>query len=355
MSTVILDQPAVHRIQAATSPPVGWNDYLHQFGYAGFHLRAEWGDVFQTALRHQPWYVWAEDQQQRLVGVLPLMSIVGPIFGRYLVSQPYLNTGGVLADTEEIAHRLIDHAVELADRLDVKHLELRHEQHHEHPRMNAEVTEKVHMRLPLPSTSEELWDGLKSKVRSQIRKPLNNEDLQVEFGRHDQLSAFYDVFCHNMRDLGTPPFPQTLFGQMLQQFPEEAEICTVRFQGKPIASGFLLHADDTTLIPSASALRAYNRTSCNMLMYWHALKRSVERGQRTFDFGRSSVDAGTYKFKKQWGSEEVPCIWQFYSRRGSVSDARPGSGRYDRMIATWQKLPVWMTRLIGPAIVRGIP
>ena len=92
-----------------------------------------------------------------------------------------------------------------------------------------------------------------------------------------------------------------------------------------------------------------------MLMYWHVLERAVERGQTTFDFGRSSVDAGTHKFKKQWGSEEFPAVWQYYSRKGDVSDARPNSGKYDRMIATWQKLPVWLTKIIGPKIVRGIP
>ena len=92
-----------------------------------------------------------------------------------------------------------------------------------------------------------------------------------------------------------------------------------------------------------------------MLMYWHVLERAIERGQHTFDFGRSSVDAGTHKFKKQWGSQEHPAIWQYYSRSGSVTDARPDSGRYDRMIRTWQKLPVWLTKLIGPSIVRGIP
>ena len=92
-----------------------------------------------------------------------------------------------------------------------------------------------------------------------------------------------------------------------------------------------------------------------MLMYWHALQRSIELGQNVFDFGRSSIDAGTHKFKKQWGSQEFPCVWQYYSRRGDVSDARPNSGRYDKMIAAWQKLPVWVTKLIGPSIIRGVP
>lgn len=354
MTATLTSPSATSCVHVDRQPPPDWNDYLKSFGYDGFHLRSEWGRVFQNGLRHQPWYLWVTTED-RITGVLPLMFISGPVFGRFLVSQPYLNTGGVLADSEADATKLISAAVELADRLDVKHLELRHEQHQEHSQLNAASTEKVHMRLPLPETPDELWNQLKSKVRSQIRKPLNNDALTVRFGGAALLDEFYSIFCRNMRDLGTPPFSRQLFAGMLAEFRDKAEICSVYLDGRPVASAFLLHGPDVTLIPSASALREYNRLSVNMLMYWHVLKRSVERGQRTFDFGRSSPDAGTWKFKKQWGAEQSPAVWQYYLRQGDVSDMRPGSGRFDLVIRVWQKLPVWLTRWIGPAIVRGIP
>jgi len=334
--------------------PAAWDEYLAGWGYDGFHLHSEWANVFRIAFRHQPWFLWAE-QAGRIVGVLPLMHIHGPLFGSFLASQPYLNTGGVLANHSTVAVKLVDRAVRLAEQLDVKHLELRQEQRIEHPSLNSTNTEKVHMRMTLPATVDALWNGLKSKLRSQVRKPLSDASMTVEFGRMEQLDSFYDIFCCNMRDLGTPPFSRELFRQMLVGFGDRAEICTVQKDGQPVASGFLLHGPEVTLIPSASSLREYNHTACNMLMYWHCLKRSVELGQKAFDFGRSSHDSGTYKFKQQWGAEEYPAVWQYCLRRGTVGDVRPSSGKYDRMIAIWQKLPVWVTRLIGPEIVRGIP
>ncbi len=343
-----------HRIHTAVQPPAGWNSFLEQFGYDGFHLRSEWGTIFREAMQHQPHYLWVT-QDDTIIGVLPLMFIRGPIFGRFLVSQPYLNTGGVLARSAEAERDLIDAAVVLADRLDAKHLELRHERQVEHEKFNATNAEKVHMRLALPQSPDELWDGLKSKVRSQVRKPLNNESLTAHFGSAERLDEFYAIFCRNMRDLGTPPFSKRLFSSMLSNFADHSEICSIHLNSRPIASGFLLHGPGVTLIPSASSLREYNSTCCNMLMYWHALKRSVERGQKIFDFGRSTPEAGTWRFKKQWGAEEVPAVWQYYLRQGEVRDMRPAGGRYDRIIAVWQKLPVWVTRVIGPSIVRGIP
>jgi serine/alanine adding enzyme len=334
--------------------PAGWNAYLARWGYDGFHLSHEWAQVFLTAFRHRPWFLWAE-RHGVVVGVLPLVHVRGPIFGSFLVSQPYLNTGGVLADSTEVESVLVGRAVALADELGVKHLELRHEREVSHARLNATNTDKVHMRLALPASADTLWDGLKSKLRSQIRKPLNDTSLQVRFGRHEHLEAFYEVFCRNMRDLGTPPFSKKLFRSMLDRFGDAAEVALVQLNGRPVAAAFLLHGPEVTLIPSASALREHNSTNCNMLMYWHCLKRSIERGQTTFDFGRSSHGSGTHRFKQQWGAIESPAVWQYYVRSGGARDMRPDSGKYDRVIKVWQRLPVWLTRWVGPEIVRGIP
>jgi hypothetical protein len=92
-----------------------------------------------------------------------------------------------------------------------------------------------------------------------------------------------------------------------------------------------------------------------MLMYWHLLQRGIARSQSVFDFGRSSPSSPTHQFKKQWGAEPFPAIWQYYIRDGSMSDMRPDNPKYQLMIKTWKKIPVWLTRLIGPSIARVIP
>jgi hypothetical protein len=92
-----------------------------------------------------------------------------------------------------------------------------------------------------------------------------------------------------------------------------------------------------------------------MFLYWNLLSRAVERNSPLFDFGRSSVDSGTFKFKKQWGSIPAAAHWQYYLRRGSAEAMRPDQGANAKLVKIWQKLPLWVTRLAGPAIVRGIP
>jgi FemAB-related protein (PEP-CTERM system-associated) len=158
-----------------------------------------------------------------------------------------------------------------------------------------------------------------------------------------------------MRDLGTPAFGRGLFAAILRQFPGAAELCVVRDGARPAAAALLLHGRGVTEVPSASSLRAYNPACVNMLLYWHLLERACDRGQEVFDFGRSTEDGPTYRFKKQWGAAPAPSEWQYYLRSGTIGDMRPDHPKYRRVIRVWQRLPLAVTRRLGPVIVRGIP
>jgi FemAB-related protein (PEP-CTERM system-associated) len=328
-------------------------EYLGRSGPGQLSRQLAWLSVLQRGMRHVPYCLEAVDGE-RTCGVLPLAYVRSLLFGRFLVSLPYLNYGGVVADDADAARALIDAAVRLADTLDVRYLELRHEQAVAQPALGHTRTDKVHMRLPLPATGDALWTALPSKVRNQVRKGQGS-NLAHSWGGIDRLDEFYAVFSHNMRDLGTPVYGKGLFRAVLEQFPDRAELCVVRSGPKPVAGALLLHGRGVTEVPSASSLRAYNPTCANMLMYWLLLERAVSRGQGEFDFGRSSRDGSTFRFKKQWGAVPHPAEWQYYTRRGTVGEMRTDNPRYGRFIRIWQRLPVALTRWLGPPIVRGIP
>jgi FemAB-related protein (PEP-CTERM system-associated) len=312
-----------------------------------------WLDVLAEGFGHTP-YALEAVENARSVGYLPLAFVHSFLFGRFLVSLPYLNSNGVQADDGRAAHALIDRAVALADELKVRHLELRHEGPLEHPALNGAMSEKVHMRLALPDFPGPLWEGVGSKVRNQIRKGEKG-GLTASWGGIELLPEFYDVFSRNMRDLGTPVYGQRLFRAILRAYADEAELCVIRLGRLPVAAALLLHGSGVTEVPSASSLREYNSTCANMLLYWNLLERAVNRGQKVFDFGRSTVDGSTYRFKKQWGALPEPATWQYYLRNGSASELRLGNPKYQRLVRIWQRLPVGLTRWIGPKIVRGIP
>lgn len=318
-----------------------------------------------------------------------MVLVSSRLFGRFLVSLPYLNRGGVVADDAATAGALLDEADSLAAKLRVRYLELRQSgEPLRHPILNAQRDDKVNMMLDLPpkvsvdgapqEREAVLWSALSSKVRNQIRKG-DKHDLSIRFGGVELLDGFYDVFAENMRDLGTPVYPRKLFASILEHFVEEAELAVVTCGGLPAAGGLLLHHDmregeapqaptdggsagaspsracGVTQIPSASCLRRFNAANANMWMYHRVLLRAMERGSGRFDFGRSTPESGTFRFKKQWGAAPESAVWQYQVRHGELGAMRPDHPTMRRRVETWQRLPVWVTRMVGPRIVRGIP
>jgi FemAB-related protein (PEP-CTERM system-associated) len=327
--------------------------YLSRRGQVPLSCHPGWLNVMADGLGHEPSCLEATEGGETR-GFLALCSIRSVLFGRYLVSLPYLNYGGPIADDPWVTARLIERAVDLAGRLDVRYLELRQVQAADHPALGHRATEKVHMRRELPATAGALWDSLSSKVRNHVRQG-EKHDLTVAWGGVELLPEFHAVFSQNMRDLGTPSYGRALFQSVLRHFPDRSELCVVRGHGRTLAGALLLHGWGVTEVPSASSLRSHNHTNANSVMYWHLLERAIGRGQGVFDFGRSSRDSNTYKFKKQWGAAPSESIWQYHLRHGDIKAARPDNPRYQRLIRIWKRLPVPLTRCIGPLIVRGIP
>src|SRR4030095_1619194 len=141
-------------------------------------------------------------------GVLPLVQFRSRLFGRFLVSVPFLNYGGVLASDAAACGALVAHAREIAHRFGATHVELRHTSRQlagfpcrEH---------KIKLTRPLPATSEALWSEVDRKVRNQVRK-AQKDGLIAKIGGAELLNDFYSVFSRNMRDLGTPVYPKDLF------------------------------------------------------------------------------------------------------------------------------------------------
>ncbi|MDO4574405.1 MAG: FemAB family PEP-CTERM system-associated protein [Planctomycetia bacterium] len=318
-----------------------------------------WNGIVAKAFRQTVYTVEAWDGD-RLAGVLPLVFMHSPLFGKHLISLPYLNVGGCFVpegpQQAEIDAALIDEATTLADRLDVKYLELRNEREIHHPRLTFERRSKVLMRRALPETAEALWKAIGPKVRNQVRKG-EKANLSVQWGGRELLNPFYDVFAATMRHVGTPVYSKKLFAEILEKLPENAEICVVSMaSGQPVAAALLLHGKQITEVPTAGALLFSHAFCANMFLYWNLLKHTVEtRHSRYFDFGRSSVGGNTWRFKKQWGAVEFPTVWKYYVRRGGMDDVRPDNASYGILIQIWKKLPLWLTRLLGPMIVRGIP
>jgi FemAB-related protein (PEP-CTERM system-associated) len=330
-----------------------WDAYvLGNASSSGYHL-AGWRRVIEDAFGHRTCYVKVEGPEKTLRGVAPLVLLASRGFGRFLVSLPFVNYGGPIADAADVRALLERSIVEHAKALKAEHVELRHEQPVETSWLPSH--RKVSMRLALPDTYEELSKAFPSKLRSQIRR-AQKEGMVASVGGREHLDAFYAVFSRCMRDLGTPVYAKRFFAKILEVFPDDAKICVVTLGGTPVAGGFLYGYRTVLEIPWAASDKRFNRLAPNMLLYATVLEHACRQGFRTFDFGRSSPDSGTYRFKAQWGAKPIQLHWYYWLESGrAMPELNPQNPKYALAIRMWQRLPLIVTNAIGPHIVKHLP
>lgn len=316
----------------------------------GYHLWG-WRDVFIRVFGHEAMYLTAL-RGDEVVGVLPLVSFRSLLFGRFLVSLPFVNYGGVVADDQVAAETLVSRAGSLAREMSASHVELRHTARRFEALMPK--AHKVAMLLALPDSTDAMWTALDRKVRNQVRK-AEKSGLVAEVSGADALDVFYEVFAHNMRDLGTPVYPKQFFAAVLGGFPERTRLIVVRHQRQPVAAALTWAWRDTVEVPWASSLRSYNAAAPNNLLYWTVIQEAISSGARRLDFGRSTPNEGTFHFKRQWGAEPLPLCWEYDIVSGQLPDQSPKNPKFQMAIHLWQRLPLPVANLLGPMIVRSIP
>ena len=340
-----------------------WNSYVLGHPDGTYCHLAGWKEVIEKAYGHKTYYLIAikENQDSIISGILPLVHLKHFLFGNHLVSIPFFDLGGLLADDQETERALLSEAIKLGCQLGVDKIELRQTTLLPSAKLITgekyflqTKSHKVRMLLSLPKSPEILIKSFKSKLRSQINKPLK-EGLYSKMGGLELLEDFYQVFLINMRDLGSPVHSKKLMKLVLQEFSENTQLIVIYKEKIPLACSLIVVFKDIVENPWASALKEYNPLSPNMLLYWTMLEYACKNGYSFFDFGRSSVDQGTYKFKEQWGAEPTPLHWHLFVLNGhQVTDRESEKAKFDKAIEYWKKLPVFTTRLIGPYIRKHI-
>jgi FemAB-related protein (PEP-CTERM system-associated) len=267
---------------------------------------------------------------------------------------PFFTYGGILADhaaaARALAARLRTHGIDRK----VDHSELRHSA--PVPSLDLpERTDKVSMVLELPDTVEELARRLGSKLRSQIKR-AERVQPQVVWGQRELVPEFYRVFSAGMRDLGTPVYPRRFFEAVCDAFGDLLSVVVIRIEGKPQAAAMLVRHGTSIEVPWAAATEEAKRAAVNMRIYWEMITRAVESGAAQFDFGRSTVDSGTYRFKAQWGARPQQLHWHYLLQRSkTIPQLNHSNSRYSLATAAWKRMPLWCAQAIGPLIIRSLP
>ncbi len=319
-----------------------------------FHLTG-WSRAIERACGQRATYLKAESGTGQVAGVLPLTEIRSALFGKALVSSGFAVGGGMLSESEEAGRLLIATAVEHAKVGGFQTIELRGAYGSGKGWMIDTDTYLGFTRGLAKDDDAELL-AIPRKQRAEVRKALGFE-LQVEVGSSaTDRDAHFAVYAESVRNLGTPVFPKVMFSAVLDELGDEADILTVRKEGRAIASVLSLYWRGTVMPYWGGGTADARVWRANDMMYYALMLHARKvKGCTHFDFGRSKAGTGPAAFKRNWGFEPAALSYaKFAPNGGEVRDINPTSAKYRFQVSAWQKLPLWLANRLGPLISRGL-
>ncbi|MBI5055595.1 MAG: FemAB family PEP-CTERM system-associated protein [Nitrospirae bacterium] len=328
-----------------------WDSYVARHPGATFFHRSGWKKVIERSTGHQGHYLMASDNDH-VAGVYPLFILSTGLFGTMGVSLPYVNYGGILADSVEIERLLIETAETVGRDAGCRYIELRQRfpMRYETPSSNHKVASVI----SLCGDAEETFKRLHQNVRNKIRKAQKNGVIVQNGAEH--LGDFYRVYSRNLRDLGTPVITQRFFECIAETFPEHVRVYRATRQGKTIGAKVVFMDSKTCYFEFSASVRESLCHAPVHAMNWAAIETASAAGCRQVDLGRSTAESAHCNFKKYWGSEthNLSVAYQLLN-----CDQLPGlnkeNPKFSLAIALWKRLPLFISRLLGPPIARCLP
>ncbi len=341
-------------VDVSHEPAPDWDAFVARHAGGTAYHRAAAVAIGRKCFGLRTFFLTVRDAPGRLAGVLPLVEQSSMLFGRFLGSVPFFTYGGVLAEDAPTAAVLVERAAQLARERRARHVELRQTEPVAELALPQRL-DKVSMVLALPQSEERLAKKLGTKLRTNIRR-ADREAPELIWGREELLQDFYRVFAPAMHELGTPVYPARFFHTALEAFGELATVLVVRARGEPQAVAITVRHGRRIEVPWSASTAAAKHARLNMRMYWELLRSAIDSGAESFDFGRSTVGSGTYRFKEQWGAVPLQLHWYYWLPAGAalpmLNHANP---KYAMAAALWRRMPLWCANLLGPQIVRHLP
>jgi len=326
-----------------------WNAFVLSHPEGTFFHRFEWSNILAETLGHKTHYLIAE-RGGSIAAVLPLAEMRSLLFGCSFVSTPFCVYGGVLAVDDAARKALEERACALAREAGAAHLQMRNRNpvNPDWPGKSLYVT----FRKPISADHEANMKEIPRKQRAEVRR---GQKLGLTSRIDTDSQTLYSLYSQSLRNLGTPVFSSRFMPALQNVFGSDCEILTVLNGNEPVTSVMSFYFRDEVLPYYGGGSIAARKCSGNDFMYWEVMRRAADRGCRLFDFGRSRRESGSYSFKKHWGFEEAPLHYEYALFKGQdVPNLNPTNSKYAKMIETWRRLPLWVTRIIGPPLARHL-
>jgi len=295
-----------------------------------------------------PYLVARSRPRGELLGVLPVFFVRGAPLRGYATTGLFGSYGAVLAEDDGIAALLLREACRRARDAGLASFRFKGLGEEPAPIGFTPLKHWVIATLPLWTSPEQAWAGIRGKERNLVRK-AREHGLEVRRGPQG-VAAFYDVLADNMHHKGAPIYGRRFIEELLRAFPTFAEVVTVNQGSLCVAGAVTLTFKGVMTIPFLSSRPDSLWLRPNVLLVWDLISRACAAGVSTLDFGTSLRGSSSLAFKLHWGARITPRSILVRALRGRPPSMDLESRAIRAGVALWQRLPRAWADALGPQV-----
>lgn len=336
-----------------------WNSFVERNDGPPYAHRG-WSDAVES-YGHDHWNLVARRRDTRsIVAALPLTHVKSRVFGSQLLSPAFAERGSIVLDEDEDsmgAMRLLLHQTrQMADARDVDFVSLRGSQVSgvdDFTVKNRYVT----FRVPVSRGREAVRAGVEDSRLRQVDQAANNSSLQFHVGDSlDDLRAYYQLYLETMRGHGSPAHSFEFFRTLWEQLQHDGNfrLGLISHDGSLINGIIDLSMGSNVYQWGVVSDYDYRDLNGGSLLLWKSLERAAEEGYDTYEFGRTREGSGVYLFKKSFGGSKTWYEDLHYFPDRAAKLPNPEDSKYELAREVWQRLPLRITRFLGPQIRKRI-
>ncbi len=278
--------------------------------------------------------------------ILPIVEVKSSIFGKRIISAPYLEYGGFAGDEKYILSILEWLAQKYQSSFD--YLEIRGGMElFDTVLSSAMIKQNLYKRFVLSLTGkDQVWDNIQKSKRKAIKKSLSL--VEVRDINLSELNSLYSLYCRNMRRFGSPPYNKEYFVHFYHHLVEKGQgkIIGAYHHGKLVAALLGLCYRDRVHIIIAVSDPVYQELRPNDAVHWKFIEWASDHGFKWFDFGRVREESGQFEYKQKWGPIllDLPSYFLIWNGK-DIPEVDPK--KYNLVVKLWRYMPLRVTKIVG--------
>lgn len=359
------------------------NNFLSTNEHKIFHIY-NYKKFIEDAFGGEYQFIVARDknnnENNNIITILPIVKIKSRIFGSKLISSSYIEYGGFSGSTVGILP-ILDYLKE-NNSSDCDYLEIRGGMEEHDPELSKHLIKKnLYKRFVLKlKCSSENFDNkniktsrfnnitfssgsvpavifFRSNIQKSKRKAINkavNNNIKVkdiDFSEKDEFEEFYNLYCKNMRNFGSPSYSKSYFisfykNLVLNKF---GKIYGAYDNEKLVAAllGFCYNDSVHIIISVSDEKKQENRP--NDAVHSEFIEWAIENNYKYFDFGRVREESGQFEYKQKWSPEllDLPSYFALWNIK-DIPFVDPQKHQF--LVKAWRRLPLFATKALGMKI-----